>query len=477
LTILAASKHSLAENQRNFSRTILFLGLVFVLFGTKISSGAVYVGGIVIALIISRNLKLKIKSILVVSAIFSAFFSYRFFFGSAEGSIEPKISFDDLGGSLLFDREIGGGSFHLLFDLIAFLLVFAPYLAVLLLAFSMRDENKDNSVYYALASTLLLGVGAASLIDANGTQAYFLHSAIVAAIFLTVSLSSSILRRDSGLFIRRFVVCLSIGGFVVGYLAPVLVRYFKTLDSVSLLLVALPQIMVVVICAALSASFALITRNRLGFRFSLIFFVCVTLMSSVIGQNLNTRVSFAKSLFSLEGERKEQFAEFNYFAGSPERVEALRWLKDNSHEDAIVATNRKCLTNSFCGPEKWFLASAISHRQMLIEGYFYSVGVSPKPNWAEKRIEISERFVDGPKSPDASFTTSDASERFAIRTELQDYEFLKENGIDFVIVDLEFIFSHALNDWELPKTAQTKNWEPFATTVFKNAEMAILKLN
>jgi hypothetical protein len=58
-----------------------------------------------------------------------------------------------------------------------------------------------------------------------------------------------------------------------------------------------------------------------------------------------------------------------------------------------------------------------------------------------------------------------------------DYEFLKTEGVSYFIVDLEFVWSYKTQNWETSESAQLKTWEPYATTVFKNNEMAILKLN
>jgi hypothetical protein len=147
----------------------------------------------------------------------------------------------------------------------------------------------------------------------------------------------------------------------------------------------------------------------------------------------------------------------NYFAGSPNRIEALQWLRFNSPSDAVVATNRFCLSTTYCGPYKWFLASAISKRQMLIEGYYYSVGIYPEPDWAQKRIDVSERFGQ--------------------QANASDLDYLKDEGVSYFIVDLEFVWSYETQNWETSEAAQLKSWEPYATTVFKNEEMAILKLN
>ena len=94
---------------------------------------------------------------------------------------------------------------------------------------------------------------------------------------------------------------------------------------------------------------------------------------------------------------------------------------------------------------------------MFIEGYHYSVGIYPEPQWAQERLDVSERFGE--------------------KATKMDYEFLKSEGVSYFIVDLEYVWSYETQNWETPESAQMKSWEPYATTVFKNEEMAILKLN
>ena len=94
---------------------------------------------------------------------------------------------------------------------------------------------------------------------------------------------------------------------------------------------------------------------------------------------------------------------------------------------------------------------------MLLEGYDYSVGIYPRPEWASERMDISERFGQ--------------------QASAADLDYLKDEGVSYFIVDLEFIWSDKTQNWETSESAQMKSWEPYATTVFKNEEMAILKLN
>jgi hypothetical protein len=191
------------------------------------------------------------------------------------------------------------------------------------------------------------------------------------------------------------------------------------------------------------------------FKFAIV--LSVSLGSTLVGDQVHRRYEFATSAISLASTESAELVKYSFFAGSPDRVSALQWLRDNSPRSAVVGTNRFCLSNSFCGPHKWFLASSISQRQMLLEGYDYSVGIYPRPEWANERIDISERFGQ--------------------QASAADLDYLKDEGVSYFIVDLEFIWSDKTQNWETSEAAQLKTWEPYATTVFKNEEMAILKLN
>ena len=60
---------------------------------------------------------------------------------------------------------------------------------------------------------------------------------------------------------------------------------------------------------------------------------------------------------------------------------ALTWIAVNAPTEDLIATNRLCSNPTEAAPEcasRVFLAAALTHRQILLEGYAYSVDVRPQ---------------------------------------------------------------------------------------------------
>jgi hypothetical protein len=126
--------------------------------------------------------------------------------------------------------------------------------------------------------------------------------------------------------------------------------------------------------------------------------------------------------------------------------EALRWLRQNTPQDDVVATNRQCsapqVGAAACGQARWFLTAALGHRRMYVEGADYAAGM-PHPAWVEARVEVSRRFVDAPTRADARV--------------------LWDAGVRWVVVDLA--------------STATRDWAPFAERVFADDTTEILRLS
>lgn len=80
--------------------------------------------------------------------------------------------------------------------------------------------------------------------------------------------------------------------------------------------------------------------------------------------------------------------------------QALNWLRDNSDENDVVATNRLlCREGDDCGSDdSSYLISAISQRRVLVEGPRFVIGGRPYPQWMNERIDISLDFAEAPTS-------------------------------------------------------------------------------
>ena len=129
-------------------------------------------------------------------------------------------------------------------------------------------------------------------------------------------------------------------------------------------------------------------------------------------------------------------------SGSTDYRELLFWLRDNSDEDDLVATNRQCVDSTERAPAcsgLWSLTSAIADRQNLVEGV-YPHGSSRGER--ELRQEIIDEFINN-SSP-------------LKRNSLLDY------GVRWVVADYA--------------VTKTRNWGSVANIRFENKAGAILEL-
>jgi hypothetical protein len=133
------------------------------------------------------------------------------------------------------------------------------------------------------------------------------------------------------------------------------------------------------------------------------------------------------------------------YTGSPEYRALLSWLKSNSSESDLVATNRQCLEVKTdlenCLP-LWSLTSALTGRQNLVEGLWPSF-TQDSLDERKKRWKSVTEFVENPSE--------------------ENRDLLIEYGVKWVVAD------HAITS--------TRDWQPFATERYKNLAGSILELN
>jgi len=141
----------------------------------------------------------------------------------------------------------------------------------------------------------------------------------------------------------------------------------------------------------------------------------------------------------------------NYITGSTDQIAALKWLREETPINDVVATNRFCLSPTHCSNYKWSLVSAMGQRQMLIDSPS-EFGTSNL--WVRQRIDYSQQFVI---TPSAEYAAT-----------------LWDLGVRWQYIDLDFI--DIPSGWEPLEVAQKRSWEPWAEAVFKNDTVAILRI-
>jgi len=200
------------------------------------------------------------------------------------------------------------------------------------------------------------------------------------------------------------------------------------------------------------------------YRFGLFFKVSAFIIPTVVfvlirvfmrGERKNSGLLLLFAVFLLFGVFHRASAIDTYFnnfsesaliepiSGSHDRIVALTWLRNNSNENDIIATNRYCIPYAEPCNKKWYLVSAISRRRVLAEGFGYGLPVGDGATVAIERGLNSSEFARKPNQ--------------------HLWKYLISSNVKWFVVDAA-------------AGRVTDSWEPFATVVFQNSEMKILKL-
>jgi hypothetical protein len=142
--------------------------------------------------------------------------------------------------------------------------------------------------------------------------------------------------------------------------------------------------------------------------------------------------------------REVDFADADILTGSDDYREILNWVRNNSNENDLLASNRYCESVEQRAPDcsgLWSLTSAITDRRMLIEGVYPPGGIDLSSE-REFRRQIIESFVNTPSH--------------VTLTQLEDY------GVRWVVADYA--------------VTNTRSWGEFAEVRFENKAGAILEL-
>jgi hypothetical protein len=427
--------------------------LLFCLFGSKVSTGATFMAGFGLILLLGLRINWKSKILLLITSGFIILLSYIFFFGTGPhgGGHQLKLRFSNAGGLLIADRGLGGGNLHFAIEIFAQTIYFLPMLGGVLLLYSLRKLVITNNFEKYLALTILAGFILARFLDGGGTESYFMHVTFPLAIILVIILVNRTYSLLDLIFSsNRLALIIGIGimlGFIRHWASQVIISH----QSYSIYLRSLPYLAVDFTIIAIAAMLAR-RFSRSTFRRVLVFFFCLLITSSICGEQIHRRFNFAKSALAASSGNGPEFVKWNHLAGSSNQRDAMGWIRENTPSDDLIATNRRCLQSDFCGFPKWYLVSALAHRQILLESN--STGLSDENPLVDERRALSENF--------ASHPTAEMAKR------------LYELGVRWHYVELDYI--ETTNGWEPLIKAQQRTWKPWAKIVFKNDTSVVLQL-
>ncbi len=172
-----------------------------------------------------------------------------------------------------------------------------------------------------------------------------------------------------------------------------------------------------------------------------VYIVSLILISSSISYGVVQRYGM---FIKIDRREITDLSDPNLVTGSVGHIAALNWLRNNSDQNDVVATNRFCIPGAVPCISKWFLVSALSQRRMLLEGGYFDESNLPNTSEAEK-INYSKEFAENP-------------------TQLSTDWLLRQN-VRWVFVDF------------LAQDSGRRSWEPYGTTLFSNDVVSIVSLH
>lgn len=413
------------------------LGLLLIgAFGGKVTHGIIILGGLGIIFVLETLKNRSISSFLrllqmyVILSISTIAVYLQVYRGQAVGGQMLYISPGELG----FQVGVAYMSSSRLVWMAASSAILIGTSSLLIISMHNKERNEPDRVLdtFCISSFLVSLLLAFFLAQEGGSQGYFLLSASVIILIPASKAMSQIM--TSG---KR--PTLSMGTAFALFFCAVFcftVVYFWDLAPAGVDPYRFGLIFKVSAFIIPTAVFVLIRVFTQGEKrnFGLLLLIAVFLFYGV-----SHRASTINTYFNDFSESTN----IEPISGSHERLSALTWLRNNSDEDDIIATNRYCIPYSDPCIKKWYLVSAISRRRVLAEGSGYGIPFGAEAADATKRSLNSSEFGRKPNQ--------------------HLWKYLTSSNVKWFVVDVA-------------AGRVTDSWEPFATVVFQNSEMKILKL-
>ncbi|MEI8024617.1 MAG: hypothetical protein WCH63_10565 [Actinomycetota bacterium] len=431
-----------SERSKFSTNAILMFVFSAMLIGSKISSAVALVLGLLIANIFSlvrrdRDSKhnFAISSVSALAVIFFWFYNYY----SADSNSTDSVKF---GPGVIFEQKAfmvaGLPTIFFTVGIISILILVVYSFAGVFWVSSITNSSARFALLFSIAgglSSLIFGV---LFFDVGENLAYLIQTAIALVLPISIIAISNFkfnlgLRKPVGI-----VIVAVIGVFA----AKISWSIFGRVSGNSTAVVYKSSLAIVI---PLFVGLFLVMTGRLIFklesRSALALFAVLTISAGTLG----SYASFASGFYQDGGDYHQlRVDDSDMITGSVDYRKLLVWLRDNSAKHDLVATNRYC-SDSYDFPPNcmalWNLTSAISGRQVLVEGLYpsYSQDLDFE---REKRRLLVEGFVNNPSNESL--------------VNLQDY------GVRWVVADFA--------------VSKNREWGEFAEIRFENKAGAILEL-
>ncbi len=430
------------EKSRFWSNASLIFVFTALLFGSKVSSVVALVFGLLIANLFSfvrRDPDSKhtfaLSSVSALAVILVWFFNYY----SASSKSADSFKF---GPGVIFEQKAfmvsGLPAIVFLFGFVSIMIFVVYSFAGVFWISSITNLSTRFALIFSPMgglSSLIFGV---LFFDEAENFAYLIQTAI--ALILPFSIIGICnfkftlgLRKPTKIVIAAVIgvvsakICWSIFGQVTGNSATVVYK--------SSLAISVPLFVGLVLFAVARFIFKYESRSALALLATL----------TISAGTLGSYVAFASGFYQDGGDYHQlRVDDADTIVGSVDYRELLFWLRNNSEKHDLVATNRYCSDSYELAPNclaLWSLTSAISGRQVLVEGLYPSYSAELDLERRKRRLLV-ESFINEP---------SEVS-----RAELQNY------GVRWVVADFA--------------VTETRSWGDFADVRVTNDAGSILEL-
>ena len=443
---LLAFTHTIFRYWENPSVRLLVSSsaLLFMTFGGKIMNGAIGYSATVFALSIGfliRQKRLSNRSILALAVASTASLICVYlsvYQNNQPGNLNYLLTESLLAVQLgLLTRE-KSSVFRLISNLFIVSLMMLPMIAMLLFTLK-RVFRRDFRFWYVIGS-IIAGLTLTFMTSHPGaSQLYFwLASMVVTAILIPMIVYACIDPKQSFSSIVPYGLVCCAAAFVSIKIWNQSDLAQTGLDALKIKYAAVLSGFVIV--SLLSALVHFGFNKRLNTKlcyFKILFLSIFVAFNLCVGLNLRftNLISYSKVPASDPNNP-------NLITGSKNGLQILNWIRANTKESDIVATNRFCIPGESTCISKWQLVSAVSHRRMLFEGGYFELPSIPDQELFN-RYALSSDFGTNP-SP------------IGLRR-------MCEYGVKW------YFFDHSV--------AQPLNtWEPYAAVQIQNEGVSLLRL-
>ena len=432
----------------SMSLMLLFMFMLFATFGGKSSNGSIVLFGLCSFALFGmishskRSRQFVVISVLSVSTAVAAYFVIFRASGDTSNALNNEISISP--GQIGVDSGFvnGGRRISSLVGSFFYYLDMSPM--ILPVVFLCFTKKLREPWFWFLGSIIVGGFGAAFFFEHHaGAQMYFLLGGLVICPVL-LALYLDLDQMISRLSFREIIVMAS--GSFIGSLIWKEIWNFSNTPAVShrsAVILKFSAVTGSLVSSSLLALLVCVVTQR-GSRFSLLRYFqivvsCLVITGAVYG--VHVRTSRLISTLAVPTEKMNKNNP-DLVGGSEDHLEILNWIRANTGDMDVLATNRFCIPGVSSCISKWQLVSAVSHRRMFIEGGYWND--APADMDTKKKVDSCIRFAANPN--------------------FVDWSFLIANRVDYFFVD------HAVSP-------HLRDWQPYATEIVSNQSVTLLRLN